>query len=198
LVQLAPQTPFSHVLPLPHAVGVVPHWPVPLHVRNPVVPEHSTEPGMHATHDELKQTGSDGGQSLFKVQPHVPLLEHAGWSMGQVMQVAPGVPVPQAPGDWLRGSKHVPVAPPEQQPPAHVLASQVHVPSVVSHTPLAHELHVAPAVPQLVGVSEAHFTQAPVVESQHPIGHEVASQTHLPEVLSHSCPIGHAAQAMPA
>jgi hypothetical protein len=33
---------------------------------------------------------------------------------------------------------------------------------------------------------------------QQPFGHEVASQTHLPVVLLHSCPVPHAAQLAPA
>jgi hypothetical protein len=32
---------------------------------------------------------------------------------------------------------------------------------------------------------------------QQPLGHELASQTHCPVVLSHSCPVGHAAQIAP-
>jgi len=32
---------------------------------------------------------------------------------------------------------------------------------------------------------------------QHPVGHEVASQTHLPVIVSHSCPMPHALHAAP-
>jgi hypothetical protein len=37
-----------------------------------------------------------------------------------------------------------------------------------------------------------------VLPLQHPLGHEVASHTHAPVVLLHSCPSEHAAQLPPA
>jgi hypothetical protein len=42
---------------------------------------------------------------------------------------------------------HVPPAPPLQQPPAQVLASHEHVPTVVSQSPFAQGAHAAPLVP---------------------------------------------------
>jgi hypothetical protein len=86
-----------------------------------------------------------------------------------------------------------------QQPPGHVVASQVQVPLVVSHRPFEHGEQVAPAVPQDVPDCEPHGSHVPVGPPlQQPLGHEVASQMQLPLVLSQSRLEPHAPQVAPA
>jgi hypothetical protein len=86
---------------------------------------------------------------------------------------------------------------PLQQPPPHEVESQTQAAAVLLQSwPTAHGPQVSPAVPHEAVVSDAQGTQAPVIASQHPFGHEFASQTQAPTVL-HSCPEGHAAHATP-
>ena len=86
---------------------------------------------------------------------------------------------------------------PLQQPIVHVVGSQLQAPLVLSQScPVPHGEQAAPAVPQEVGDSDAHGWHVPF-DVQQPFGHEVASQTQVPLVLSHSWPIGHIAHATP-
>jgi hypothetical protein len=85
-----------------------------------------------------------------------------------------------------------------QQPATHVLTSQEQVPFVLSQTPFEQGAHIEPAVPQSDGVSDPNARHVPLdPPSQHPLGHDVTSQTHVPFALSHSLPVGHAAQLAP-
>jgi hypothetical protein len=73
---------------------------------------------------------------------------------------------------------------------------QTHCPVVVLHCcPDPHDEHAAPPAPHDAFVSEAYGTQ--LLPLQQPFGHEVASQTHCPLVVLHSCPDEHAAHAAP-
>jgi hypothetical protein len=67
---------------------------------------------------------------------------------------------------------------------------------VRSHRPFAHEPQAAPPWPHCEPVSEAYGTQ--VLALQHPFEQEVASHTHWPVVLLHSCPDAHPPHAAPA
>jgi hypothetical protein len=87
------------------------------------------------------------------VQTHCPLL---------VLHVSPEPhaahatpPVPQDVLDSLPYGSHVPVGPPLQQPPAHVLASHEQLPLLVSHTPFEQAEHAAPPVPHALAVCDA-------------------------------------------
>jgi hypothetical protein len=85
---------------------------------------------------------------------------------------------------------------PLQQPWGHEVASQTHVPFVVSHSlPAPHAAHAAPPAPQEAVDSEAKGSQT--LPLQQPFGHDVASHTHPPVLLLHSRPDAHAAQATP-
>ena len=92
------------------------------------------------------------------------------------------------------GVVHVPLVPgpPAQQPPGHVFASHVQTP-VSQPLPAAHAAHAAPLIPQVVTVDVWHWPLA----SQHPSGHDVASQTHLPAVPQR-WPVAHAPHDAPA
>jgi hypothetical protein len=69
------------------------------------------------------------------------------------------------------------------------------------HWPILHTLpepqstHAAPPVPHSDFDCEPCCTHVPPL--QHPVGHEVASHTHAPVVVSHSCPDEHAAHIAP-
>jgi hypothetical protein len=119
------------------------------------------------------------------------------WPRAHEPQEAP--PVPHELPDWLPYASQVPLAPPTQQPLGHVFASQVHVPLVVSQSPLPHAAQAAPPVPHEDADSELHASHVPVAPPlQHPVGHEVASQTQVPLLLLHSRPAPHAPQLAPA
>jgi hypothetical protein len=80
---------------------------------------------------------------------------------------------------------------PLQQPWPHELESHLHAP--LTHSwPVAQIAHATPPVPH-VPFPEAW--QRPLL-SQQPLGHEVASQTHLPAPL-HRCPWAQAPHAAP-
>lgn len=85
--------------------------------------------------------------------------------------------------------------PPLQQPFGHVFESHEQRPSVVSQRPLLHAAQAAPPAPQRAADCEDVGTH--VAPLQQPSAHEVASQTHSPEVLSHSCPVSHSPHAAP-
>ena len=73
-----------------------------------------------------------------------------------------------------------------QQPLGHELALQTHWPDVVLHVwPVAHAPQAAPPAPHEVADSEAYASHVPL-EVQHPLGHELASQTHCPVLSWHS------------
>jgi hypothetical protein len=79
-----------------------------------------------------------------------------------------------------------------QQPFAHDVASQTHLPPTQSR-PLAQPAHLTPPVPHAVVV--VAVTQCWLM-SQQPLGHVVASQTHWPCGL-HSWSAAHAWQDVP-
>jgi hypothetical protein len=66
---------------------------------------------------------------------------------------------------------------------------------VVSQRPFVHALHAVPPLPQSDADSEAYGTH--VLPLQQPPGQEVASHTHCPVVLLHSCPEAHAPHVPP-
>jgi hypothetical protein len=81
-----------------------------------------------------------------------------------------------------------------QHPGHDVPAHEQPPPEQVS--PVRQALQAAPAVPHSVPDWAENGTHAPM-ELQQPLGHEVASQTHFPALVSHSSSEGHAAQAPP-
>ncbi len=86
-----------------------------------------------------------------------------------------------------------------QHPLGHELGSQTQTPVAASHSrPEAQGRQVAPALPQELLVCDPQSTQVPFAPPlQHPFGHELASHTHCPEVLSHSRWVPHASHEAP-
>jgi hypothetical protein len=125
--------------------------------------------------------------ALLQVSPLLPAV--------QSLHAAP--PVPHDGPDCDAYASHVPDM--VQQPVGHVVASHVQVPLVVSHSPLEHDEHVAPAVPHELPDCDAQGSHVPVGPPlQQPFGQEVASQTHVPLAVLHSSPGAHAPQVAPA
>ncbi len=74
---------------------------------------------------------------------------------------------------------------PLQQPLGQELTLQTHWPAELHVCPLEHVPQAAPPVPHELLVCEAYASQVPP-EVQQPLGHELASQTHLPVLVLHS------------
>jgi hypothetical protein len=153
------QTPAEHIAPALQAT-VVPHVPLELHVCTPL-PTHWTAPGLHGVHTPLVQA-MFGATQVSQVLPKAPQL----FTLIVVTHWSPEVP--------------------PQHPPGHVFESHVHVPLVVSHSPLVQAEQVLPPEPHVLGFSDAHGTQSPVLLSQQPFMQEFVSQTHAPAL--HSSP----------
>ncbi len=98
-------------------------------------------------------------------------------------------PVPHWVGDSEEYGTHVPPRVAVQQPFGHEVPSQTHCPAsapIVLHSwPVPHAPHAPPPVPQEPLDSLAYASQVPL-EVQHPVGHELASQTHCPVLSWHS------------
>jgi hypothetical protein len=108
----------------------------------------------------------------------------------QELQATP--PAPHDPFDSLARTSHVvPLQHPAQDVPPHV---QVPV-DVEQVCPELHAAQAAPPVPHSTAFWLAKGRQ--VVPLQQPPGHDVASHTQVPFVLSQSLPAPHAAQAAP-
>ncbi len=131
-------------------------------------------------------------QPLHELPPqlHAP-LEHA-WPPLHALHAAP--PVPHDVVDCPEYASQTPPA--VQHPIGHEVASQTHCPVVPHSWPEGHAPHVAPWVPHEVLDCPAYCSQAPAAV-QHPLGHEVALQPHVPAVRSQT-PVEHAAQEAPA
>ena len=147
----------------------------------PPVPHAMAEPAVVQVEPEQQPPGQlDELQSAHAPPAQLPLA--------QLWQAAP--PVPQAAA--LLPERQVV---PEQQPPGHEVASQTHAPPT-QRAPLGHAAlapHTqAPAAEQALAVRSQRAQAAPagaqavsergrqVDPAQHPLGHEVASQTQLP------------------
>jgi hypothetical protein len=134
-----------------------------------------------------------------------PPLTHAciapvGTELVHCEHVTP--PVPQAPAVSAAPCRHVPLTPPLQQPFAQEEPLQMQVPAVESLDVsqirfVPHGAHAAPAVPHVLPcwAQGKHVPVGP--PAQHPSLHELASHTHWPLLLSHSRPVGQAAQVAP-
>ncbi len=126
--------PFEQLSPLPHGAHVAPLVPhdVPdcaeYGSQVPVVPPLQ----QPFAHEVASHT-------------HWPLALHSS-PVAHAAHLAP--PAPHVPLDCAPYAVHVPLAPPEQQPPEQVFASHAHVPLVVSHSPFEHDAQAAPPVPQ--------------------------------------------------
>jgi hypothetical protein len=160
-----------HMAPaVPHAVadGVVHVVPeqqpleheVALHTHTP--PEHAW-PVAHAA---------------APPQVQAPVAEQPSAVMPQLLHVAP--PVPQAAAEGM-----VQVVP-EQQPPGQLAALQpLHAP-MLQVWPVGHIVQLPPAAPHALGSVPGWH----VLPWQHPFGHDVASQAHVPP--EQTCPLAHA------
>jgi hypothetical protein len=86
------------------------------------------------------------------------------------------------------------VVPPLQQPAHEAVPPHEHCPPE-HESPALHAPHFLPPDPHSEPVCFPNSTH--VSPLQQPVAHEVASQTHLPVVMSHSCPFAHALQLSP-
>ena len=176
--------PDAHAWPPAHALHeapAVPHEPLdwlPYVSHAPPAVQHPL------AHD-------DGVQTHWPAPLHVRPLLPAVQSTQATPPVPHEVPVCEA------YFSHVP--PLAQQPVGHVVASHEQVPLVVSHSPLEHAEHVAPAVPHDAADCDPQDSHVPFGPPlQHPLGQEFASQTHFPLLVLHSSPAAHPAQLAPA
>jgi hypothetical protein len=188
-VALQTQAPAEHSWPTAHSET----FP---HMQSPMAEQPSALVASHATHDSPPNP-QDAGDRALHVGPeqhpvahvdahplHVPLLHVS--PPGHDWHCVP--PLPHAP--TLLPVWHVPL---EQHPSGHETPSHWHVPfkqrcpaahaPPVPHLqlpsphesadPVAHTAHAWPTAAQAVRESAVQ-----VVPSQHPFGHDVASQTH--------------------
>jgi hypothetical protein len=151
---------------------------------------------LHTQAPETQARPAPHGGPL--AQPHTPVEQVSVVSDGQTSQAAP--PVPQVARE---GGLHVvplqhpfgqEVASQTQDPPMQRWPAkhagpppQVHAPAEhASETVVSHIMHPPPMLPQVVGkLAVVHW-----LLSQHPFGHELASQT---QALPVQCwPTGHA------
>ena len=188
----------THVLPLQQP----PAHEVASQTHCPVVLLHSC-PEAHAPHDappaphEVFDSEAYASQVLPLQQPfghevplhtHCPLPLHC-WVGAHAAHAAP--PAPHDAFDSLANSSHVPaLQQPEHDVPPHEHAPPEHA------CPEAHALQAAPPAPQSAEDCDVDGTH--VLPLQQPVGQELASQTHCPVVLLHSCPEAHAPHAAPA
>lgn len=118
---------------------------------------------------------------------HWPALH--SWLALHAAHAAP--PLPHDALDSFASPSHVE---PLQQPVHDVVPPQEHTPELQA-SPEPQDAHAAPPLPQSVADCIDCGTHA--FPLQQPVGHDVASQTHFPLVVSHSCPVAHAAHAAP-
>jgi hypothetical protein len=171
---LAQESPLPHAL---HATPAVPHW-----LDDCVAYSTQVLPLQQPVGHEVAS------------QTHPPVALSHSWPDRHAPQVAP--PAPHEAFDSDAYALHVPLAPPLQHPLGQVMASHEQTPTVVSQRPFAQDPHAAPPLPHCKEDSDAYGTHA--LPLQQPFAHEVASQTHSPVALLHSCPAPHAAQVAPA
>jgi hypothetical protein len=148
--QVVPAQQPAHELP-PH-VHIPPAQDSPLpHVEHarPPVPHAPTFCAAKGTHVLPLQQPLVHVVASQMQAPAVFWLQ--SWPVAQAAHAAP--PVPHEVGDSLAYGSQVPAD--VQHPVGHVFTSQAQTPPVVSHSPLLHEEHVAPAVPHCVADSDA-------------------------------------------
>jgi hypothetical protein len=200
VVVLQTQAPPMHACPGAHA-GFAPQ------VQAPFV-QPSASDGLHGVHVPpfLPQVATDGASQVFPeqhpvvhvcAQPSQVLFTHG--PPLHATQVAPPkphavatLPCWQAPfwqqPDGQLAALHTHAPPthasptPHGEAPPHAQAPPTHASEVV----VSQTTHSAPPVPQVASEGGPH-----VAPLQHPLGHEVASQTHFP--FWQCCPAPHAA-----
>jgi hypothetical protein len=189
----------THVLPLQQPVGheleLQTQCPlVVLHTCPEAQDPHAPPPvphemlvsdayGSHVPVDVQQPFGHE-----VELHTHCPLPLHT-WPDAHDAQAAP--PAPHEELDSLESDSHVlpPLQHPEQAFPPHEHAPPEHA------CPEEQALQALPPAPQSAPDWEAKRTHE--LPLQQPVGQELASQTHSPVVLSHSCPDVHAAHAAP-
>jgi len=189
----------THVVPLQqpvgHEVALHTHCPVVLlhccpeaqdpHVPPPVPHEvFDSDPyGSHVPVDVQQPFGHE-----VESHTHCPLPLHT-WPDAHAEQAAP--PAPHEELDSLENDSHV--VPPLQQP-AHAVPPHEHAPP--EHVcPEEQAPQAAPPAPQSASDWEVKGTHA--LPLQQPVAQELASQTHFPVVVLHSCPEAHTAHVAP-
>lgn len=194
--------PLEHACPLPQAV-LPPQVQAPLaeqpspvvpqlvHVA-PLVPQAIADGVVHVVpeqqplaHEAASQTHLPPAHSCpvphaaLPPQVQVPLAEQPSAFVPQLVHVAPAVPHAIA-----VGVVHVL---PEQHPLGQLEALQPLQAPLVHVSPFGHMEHVPPAAPHAFGFVPGWQ----VFPWQQPVGHDVASHTHVP--LEHAWPLPHAA-----
>lgn len=175
--------------PTPQAVGDGVVQTLPLqHPFGHEAASHSQAPFTHAW---------PAAHAAPEPQAHEPFWQESA-PMPHPVHAAPPVPQEVTDRAWH--------TPPAQHPVGHDVESQTHVPLAQrcpaahpvppphAHEPFTHALdpcashamHEAPPVPHAARLGALH-----VAPAQHPFGHEVASQTHVPP--RQRCPAPHAA-----
>ncbi len=194
------------MLPLQHPVGhdaaLQMHWPVVVlqtwpfpHAAQvtPKAPQEELFSEAYASHVPAVPPLQQPPGQVFESHEQVPLVLSQR-PFVQLPQAAP--PTPHCVLDCeAYGTQVLPL----QQPFGHEVASHTHPEELLEHSSLVEQApHTAPATPHDALVCEAYATHVPpTVAVQHPLGHDVASHTHWPVVLLHSCPEPHAPHAAP-
>lgn len=162
--------------PTPHAAHAAPAAPQEEFV--------SEAYGSHAPLEVQQPFGQDA-----ELHTHCPVVVLQASPAGHAAHVAP--PAPHDEFDSPDRASHVPVdvQQPAHDPPPHVQTPLEHV------CPVLHARQAAPLVPHSLDDCPVYATQ--VLPLQQPLGHEVASHTHWPVALLHSCPEPQAAHAAP-
>jgi hypothetical protein len=186
------QLPFTQCCPAAQG-PLLPHAHAPAVQRSerrpqatqapPLIPQVVTVAALQVAPEQ-----QPAGQ-MAEVQPlHTPPVQVCG--LGQVSQAAP--PAPQADGEVPAWQLLL-----EQQPTGQDVASQTHLPAEqrwpAAHAPVLPQWHVPSPSEQLSERFGSQTTQpAPkmphaftegemqALPAQHPVGQELASQTHLP------------------
>jgi hypothetical protein len=160
---------------------------LPLHAYAPAQPSApvqgslgacaSTEQPMHAL-----SAGASHASASMPLQAYVPVQPSAAVHAPSRVPVS-AVHPPQ--------SFFPTQAFPTQHPVGHDAASHTQAP-FAHPVPAAHVWHASPPTPQVALLDVSHW---PLL--QHPSGHDVPSQMHLPVVTLHRSPVPHAAHAAP-
>jgi hypothetical protein len=162
--------------PLGHEVASHKQWPLVVsHVRPVPQAAHATPPAPH----EVSFSLASASQVPLLQQPvhatppqvHEP-MEHDA-PLVHAAHVAPALPQ-EVPLCAANGS-HEPVGPPEQQPFAHDVASQMHAPALHSR-PVPHAAHATPPLPHCPLLCDVPSRHCPL--EQQPLGHVV--ELHVP------------------
>jgi hypothetical protein len=184
------QQPLGHVLESHAQVPfVLSHRPLPHALQSvPEAPHCELDSFAYAMQAPLTVAVQQPPEHDAESHTHWPVVLHA-WPPLHGPHAAP--PVPHAIAFCDAYGVQVPFTVAVQQPMPQEVASHTHWPEELHSWPLWHATHATPPVPHEACAEVTHWP----LESQHPVGHELASHTHEPE--THSWPVGHILHATP-